>query len=223
MAQLDVDVLGSLDGVVEVFEQQRQHDAEDQPDYRGDTDDSCLLRAVGHRPHHSRIDDAGDRRLQIAGDVGFLHAGGEHLVQTLVRGNFALEYAKFVFLAVHAENVALALRQRSLHRAFLGTGKFVFLGDAGDDGVDLAFGVLACSAVFRIRGLTFGMFRPVFLGGVSQPALGGGLDALELSVESAFLDCRNRFDIQLRLVCALYLLIRRLGLGPFLPRRNQSF
>ena len=101
-------------------------------------------------------------------------------------------------------------------------GKFVFLGDAGDNRVNLTLGVLASGPKLGVCGLALGMIRSVFLCRISQTTFCARFRALELKVDGTFLDRRNRLDVGLGLLCALHLLVCGLGFSPLLPCGNQS-
>ena len=114
------------------------------------------------------------------------------------------------------------MRQRAFHRDLLSAGQFVFLGDAGDNRINLAFGVLPRRTQFGIGGLALGMVRAILLGRVRQAAFSRRFDALELNVNRALLNRGNRLDVGLGLLRALHLLIGRLGLRSLLSRGNQA-
>src|SRR5260221_11976819 len=83
-ARESFDVVGSLDGIVEIFAKQSQADTADESDDESESDVASLGGPRGSRRNHGGVDHADVGGLKSAGDVCFLqlgqHAGGESFV-----------------------------------------------------------------------------------------------------------------------------------------------
>src|SRR5256885_13647784 len=84
------DVVGRLDGIVEIFAKQSQADAADESDDESERDVASLGWPRRSRRNHGRVDDANVGGLKSAGDVCFLQLGQHAVVESFVGFGFAL-------------------------------------------------------------------------------------------------------------------------------------
>src|SRR5437762_9324160 len=78
-ARESFDVVGGLDGIVQIFAKQSQADAADESYDEGKSDVASLGRPRGSRRNHGGVDDANVGGLKSAGDICFLQLG-QHAV-----------------------------------------------------------------------------------------------------------------------------------------------
>src|SRR5256885_11218903 len=94
-ARESFDVVGGLDGIVEIFAKKSQADTADESDDESESDVASLGRPRGSRRNHGRVDNANVRGLKSAGDVCFLQLGQHAVVESFVGFGFALEDVVF--------------------------------------------------------------------------------------------------------------------------------
>src|SRR6266849_9983744 len=86
-----LDVIWSLHSVVEVFAQERQADASDQPNQKSESNIAGLGGARGIRRNHGRVDDTEVGRFQPFGDARFLQFRQQAFIEGLVRFRLSFE------------------------------------------------------------------------------------------------------------------------------------
>lgn len=86
-----LNVVGGLHGIVHVLAQERQTDASDQADQKGQCHVAGLGGTRGIGRDHGGIDDANIGRLQSGGNPGFFELGEQAVVEGFVGFGVALE------------------------------------------------------------------------------------------------------------------------------------